>query len=53
MSRTLKEQLGLAPDPHAPEHVMGGSQRLTRAYSGRKYDSQQAGLPIYHRRIAK
>lgn len=53
MSRTLKEQMGLHPDPHAPEHTMAGGNRLTKVVSRKQYDSQQAGLPTYHRRIAK
>lgn len=55
MSRTIAEQLGLKPDPHAPEHIEGGGQRLTKVYTrgGTELDSQQKGLPVYHRRIAK
>ncbi|PWN92782.1 hypothetical protein FA10DRAFT_235938 [Acaromyces ingoldii] len=54
MSRTLSEQLGFKPDPHAPEHITHGGQKLTRVYTkgGHELDSQQKGLPVYHRRIA-
>lgn len=52
MSRTLKEQMGLHPDPHAPEHTIAGGQRLTKIVTRNEYDSQQKGLPTYHRRIA-
>jgi len=54
MSRTLKQQMGLEADPHAPEHVMTGGQRLTKVYTqgGHEQDSGQPGLPTYHRRIA-
>lgn len=46
--------MGLEADPHAPEHVMTGGQRLTKVYTqgGHEQDSGQPGLPTYHRRIA-
>jgi hypothetical protein len=55
MSRTLSEQFGLKPDPHAPQHVKGGGNNLTKIYTGggHEMDSQQKGLPVYHRRIGK
>ncbi|PWN43946.1 hypothetical protein IE81DRAFT_321862 [Ceraceosorus guamensis] len=54
MSRTLKQQWGLEADPHADEHVMAGSTRLTKTTTvgGHEVGSQQPGLPVYHRRIA-
>lgn len=54
MSRTLSQQFGLKPDPHAPEHVKHGGNNLTKIYTagGHEMDSQQKGFPIYHRRIA-
>lgn len=38
----------------APEHFSSGGQKLTRVYTrgGHEVDSQQKGLPTYHRRIA-
>lgn len=55
MSRTLKEQFGLHPDPYAPEHVKAGGNNLTKIYTGggHEMDSQQKGLPVYRRRIGK
>lgn len=53
MSRTLKEQLGLARDPHSLEHTIIGGQRFTKVVTRTALEKQQPGLPIYHRRIAK
>lgn len=56
MSRSLKQQLGLAPlaEPKH-EHVNVAGNRLTRVVTqgGHELDSQQPGLPTYHRRIGK
>ncbi|UZJ53631.1 hypothetical protein CBS101457_002951 [Exobasidium rhododendri] len=53
MSRTFSEQLGLKPDPHAAEHFKADGYNLTRTFTrgGHQVDSQQPGLPVYHRRI--
>ncbi|UZJ55398.1 hypothetical protein CBS101457_004718 [Exobasidium rhododendri] len=53
-STSLAIQLGLKPDPHALEHVKLGGNNLTKIYTagGHELDTQQPGLPIYHRRIA-
>jgi succinate-acetate transporter protein len=53
MTRTLKQQLGMEPIDDAPEHVQVGGNRLTKIVTrgGHEIDSQQPGLPVYHRRI--
>lgn len=55
MSRTLKQQLGMEPLDDAPTHFTSGGNRLTRIVTkgGHEVDSQQPGLPTYHRRIGK
>jgi hypothetical protein len=55
MSRTLKQQFGMAPLEDAPTHITVGGHHLTRIVTrgGHNVDSQQAGLPTYHRRLGK
>jgi hypothetical protein len=55
MSRTLKQQLGIEPLQGEPTHHIVGGNRLTRIVSkgGHEIESQQEGLPTYHRRIGK
>jgi len=55
MSRTLKQQFGLAPIDDDPQHFISGGNRLTRVVTpgGHNLDTQQPGLPTYHRRIGK
>lgn len=55
MTRTMKQQLGMEPIDDAPEHFQVGGNRLTKIVTkgGHDVDSDQPGLPTYHRRIAK